>query len=96
MQQETERKLTAKELADVLGCHVSTVYRLKLNGRLPYVQPGGKGHMVRFEQRCLDRENTDQALPERPQSPSHSGPKPKWLAEYDERERESQSTGHAR
>ncbi|MCA9032794.1 MAG: helix-turn-helix domain-containing protein, partial [Planctomycetaceae bacterium] len=82
----TNRKLTAKELAETLGCSVSTVYRLKLAGRLPFVQPGGKGHMVRFDQNCLNRQSDDSALPasRSVQERTHSGPLPIWLAKYEE------------
>ena len=36
MLSQSQRKLTAKELAAKLGCSVSTVYRLKLAGRLAF------------------------------------------------------------
>lgn len=87
MEPTGNRKLTAKELADSLGCSVSTVYRLKLAGRLPFVQPGGKGHMVRFDRDCLDRQSEDSELPEthRVHEPRRFGPKPKWLAKHEAR-----------
>ena len=44
----TETMLTAKAIADQWGVSLSTVYRLKQNGNLPYFQPGGKRHFVRF------------------------------------------------
>jgi len=85
VQQIEHRKLTAKELAAAYGCHVSTIYRLKLAGRLPHAQPGGKGHMVRFNRECLEIHDNEQQASRRPQetSRSHSGPKPKWLDEYE-------------
>ena len=62
MLSQSQRKLTAKELAAKLGCSVSTVYRLKLAGRLEYAQPGGKGHMVRFDEDCLNLKSTQVEL----------------------------------
>jgi len=84
---QSQRKLTAKELAAKLGCSVSTVYRLKLAGRLEYAQPGGKGHMVRFDEDCLNLKSNGSELPESDQAKehTHSGPKPKWLTEYEGR-----------
>ncbi|MDB5345004.1 MAG: hypothetical protein JWP89_3381 [Schlesneria sp.] len=73
--------LTAKVIAQGLGVSLSTVYRLKQNGNLPHVQPGGKRHFVRFPHSVLDSfnesnhnsqvESTTQDIP---------GPTPNWLA----------------
>ena len=77
-------KLTAKVLAAAYGVHESTIYRLKLKGCLPYFQPGGKRHFVRFPESLLEdvteaskstargNDNADKPIP---------GPKPKWLAD---------------
>jgi excisionase family DNA binding protein len=48
------KHLTMQELAEEFGCSVSTIHRLKANGKLPYIQPGGKGCTVRFPADCLD------------------------------------------
>ena len=37
---EVSRILTAKEVADYLRCHISTVYRLAKNGKLPAFRLG--------------------------------------------------------
>lgn len=37
---EVPRILTAKEVADYLRCHISTVYRLAKNGKLPAFRLG--------------------------------------------------------
>lgn len=36
-----ERLLTAEQVADVLGCHSRTVYRLAETRRLPFYRIGG-------------------------------------------------------
>lgn len=84
MSPTTDLKLTAKELAEILNVSLSTVYRLKADGRLPYYQPGGKRHFVRFPKSALET-TTDtpprEALADKP----IPGPTPKWfLAESDQ------------
>ena len=79
-----ETMFTAKAMAARLGVSVSTVYRLKQTGGLPYIQPGGKRHFVRFSGDVLQ-------MPSEPgphTKPATSiakkpipGPKPKWTAE---------------
>ena len=85
MSETSQRKITTKEMAAELSCSESTIRRLKLAGRLPFVQPGGKGHMVRYPQGCLDSDPNLQVHPLPEKSPDHvSGSKPKWLTEYEQ------------
>ena len=84
MRRATENNLTAKDLADALGVSRETVCRMKQQGHIPYLQPGGKRHFVRFPESVLhtlteatasktpESETTEKPIP---------GPKPKWLAD---------------
>ncbi len=84
MRRATENNLTAKDIAEALGVSRETVYRMKQQGHIPYFQPGGKRHFVRFPESVLHtltettasttsgNEITEKPIP---------GPKPKWLAD---------------
>lgn len=84
MRRATENNLTAKDLAEALDVRLSTVYRLKRDGRLPYFQPGGKRHFVRFPETLLETvtEVTVNAAPGNATADvTIPGPKPKWQAD---------------
>ncbi|ODA36502.1 helix-turn-helix domain-containing protein [Planctopirus hydrillae] len=84
MRRATENNLTAKDLAEALDVSLSTVYRLKRDGRLPYFQPGGKRHFVRFPETLLEtvtEATTDTAPRNKITEKPIPGPKPKWQAD---------------
>lgn len=47
--------LSGEEAAEYLGCSKDHLYDLKRNGKLPYVQYGGKTSKALFDVRDLDR-----------------------------------------
>ncbi|QDU61706.1 Helix-turn-helix domain protein [Planctomycetes bacterium Pan216] len=49
--------LTAKELARLSGFSVATIWRLKRDEKIPFVQPGGKHGKVVFPEDALERAN---------------------------------------
>lgn len=84
MRRATQNNLTAKDLAEALGVSLATVYRLKRDRRLPYFQPGGKRHFVRFPETLLEtvtEATTDTAIGNEITEKPIPGPKPKWLAD---------------
>lgn len=40
------RRLCPQEYADLMGVHISTIYRMVKKGQLPYEQPAGKGGRI--------------------------------------------------
>ncbi len=76
--------LTANALAMAYKVHPKTIYRLKLQGHLPYFQPGGKHHFVRFPETLLETpiESTPKAVHGNA-TPKDTipGRKPKWQTE---------------
>jgi hypothetical protein len=53
--------LTAAELAAGAGISIATVWRLKLGGKIPFYQPGGGRHFVRFPPNAIEQLKTDGA-----------------------------------
>lgn len=76
--------LTADALAMAYKVHPSTIYRLKLQGRLPFFQPGGKHYFVRFPETLLETpiESTVSSVHgNATQKDTIPGRKPKWQSE---------------
>ena len=76
------KTLTVKELADAWKVDQSTIYRLIERGRLPYLQPGGKGHSVRLPMAVLDiviEPTLDLHASKLKPVDAKSGPTPKWM-----------------
>jgi excisionase family DNA binding protein len=48
---DNDKILTTRMVADYLNCHLSTVYRLVNDGRIPYFKLGGD---LRFEKSVID------------------------------------------
>gem|GEM_PF-3573741 len=78
-----EEVLTTKEVAALLKLSPGTVYRMAQNGSLPCLQPGGKGHSVRFLRSDIFAADcrSESKLASRSTKSGHiiSGPKPKWV-----------------
>lgn len=84
MRRATENNMTAKDIAEALGVSLATVYRLKRDGRIPYFQPGGKRHFVRFPETLLEtvtEATTDTAPGNETAEKPIPGRKAKWRAD---------------
>jgi excisionase family DNA binding protein len=85
MMENDSRYLTIEELSQRSRLSVSTLHRLKKSGKIPYVQPAGKGGRLLFPADALERVALATASfgPEPPveaQSPKRlSGPLPAWM-----------------
>ncbi len=55
--------LTAEQLAAATGVSTSTIWRLKLAGKIPYYQPGGDDHFVRFPPDAIEQRTDGQGNP---------------------------------
>lgn len=70
------------EFSRLTGISVMTIRRCLRDGRLPFVQPGGRGHLILIPVDALDRLRTPAGPaddPPPPAPPVLSGPKPEWL-----------------
>jgi hypothetical protein len=71
----------AAELSRRTGLSVPTIFRLKLAGKIPFFQPGGKDHRVLFPADAIEKRN--QTATEATAPPSHGrelvGPLPAWM-----------------
>ena len=47
--------LTAEELATAADVSTATIWRLKRDGKIPFFQPGGAGHLVKFPPDALEQ-----------------------------------------
>ena len=78
---EEKRHLNINELSKRSGLSATTIWRLKKDGKIPFFQPGGKGHKV-----CFPADAVEQAVKNQPPSNSAgqgkarlSGPCPAWM-----------------
>jgi len=89
-----KKYLTAIELAAAAGVSPSTVWRLKAAGRIPFLQPGGRDHFVRFLPHAIElikvgakADGEEDTLPTggatklnaRPAQSRLPGIRPKWM-----------------
>lgn len=51
---KSSKYLSASELAEVAGISVATVWRLKGEGKIGFLQPGGRGSRVLFKYDALE------------------------------------------
>lgn len=73
--------LTVDELSDSTGASPATIWRLKKAGRIPFYQPGGKGHKVFFPSDALEQAG-NYASPDGHAgrtSAQLGGPMPAWM-----------------
>jgi hypothetical protein len=52
--------LTAEELASAADVSTATIWRLKRDGKIPFFQPGGAGHLVKFPPDALEQRSDKQ------------------------------------
>jgi excisionase family DNA binding protein len=83
LSQQPVEYLDIDELAQRTGLPVSTLWRLKHRGRIPFFQPGGKGARVKFPANALElaaaevqQTTRDAEVP--PSTEQLPGPRPKW------------------
>jgi hypothetical protein len=78
-----EQLLTAKELSERSRLSISTIHRLKLGGRIPFIQPAGKGGRVFFPpdaiERCASADPVSEPEPAHLHPRHLSGPCPGWM-----------------
>ena len=81
------RLLTFEELAARTPLSKSTLRRLIKNGRIPFIQPSGKGGRVLFPVDAIERGASvaliDDANKKTPVSDRLSGPRPAWQQRRD-------------
>jgi hypothetical protein len=88
--------LTIQELSANSRLSVSTLHRLKRQGRIPYCQPSGKGGKLWFPADAIERCMCLPSAPE-PTTPESdhptqtclSGPVPTWMSGESSRNKES-------
>lgn len=77
--------LTLQELIDRSRLSAATIHRLKKLGKIPYLQPAGKGGRLLFPADAIERAACEAAKPASPVSspagsrPHLSGPPPAWM-----------------
>ncbi|WDI41069.1 helix-turn-helix domain-containing protein [Bremerella sp. P1] len=72
---EPNKYLTAKELAKFTGISVATVWRLKGEGKIAFIQPGGPGSRVLFKYDALEYIAPASASSEKSVTAVRPGPK---------------------
>ena len=76
---KSSKYLSASELAEVAGISVATVWRLKGEGKIGFLQPGGRGSRVLFKRDALEHPPNSVAPNLKPVAASkRPGPKLKW------------------
>jgi excisionase family DNA binding protein len=80
--------LNASEFSARTGMSKSTIWRLKLAGKLPFYQPGGRNSLVLFPRDALELAATETAQSEPTEAISTTsknkekplpGPRPDWM-----------------
>ena len=78
--------LTTEELSDKCRLSVSAIHRLKREGRIPYLQPAGKGGRLLFPVDAIERACGMVSSTAQPPSETSdeteqplSGPRPVWM-----------------
>ncbi|MFN3148849.1 helix-turn-helix domain-containing protein [Bremerella sp.] len=76
---KSSKYLSASELAEVAGISVATVWRLKGEGKIGFLQPGGRGSRVLFKCDALEHPPNSVTPGQEPvAAPKRPGPKLKW------------------
>lgn len=81
-----DRYLTVDELAAKSGLSTSTIWRLKLAGKIPFYQPAGRGGRVVFPADAIEASDSATTLGDQSRDDTHStlmrlpGPQPKWMS----------------
>lgn len=76
---KSSKYLSASELSKVAGISVATVWRLKGEGKIGFLQPGGPGSRVLFKRDALEHAPNPVMPSEKPaKAKKLPGPKPKW------------------
>jgi hypothetical protein len=93
---QSRQSFSPKEFAQLKGLSLSTVHRYLKAGKLPYSQPGGRGHRIlipvgalqlvieTIQANMTSKTDLSQVILQKPQNanaPGLSGPSPKWTRE---------------
>jgi hypothetical protein len=77
--------VNAEQLSALSNLSVSTIWRLKRDGRIPFYQPAGPGGAARFPRDAIERGASAEPAATKPPRPSENaperlaGPTPKWM-----------------
>jgi excisionase family DNA binding protein len=77
--------LTIQELCAKYRLSISTIHRLKDQGKIPFYQPAGKRGKLLFPLNAIERPTFEEGGPSSPDSrpdnnhPHLSGPSPTWM-----------------
>ena len=81
--QPADGALTIKDVCKLLKLSAPTIHRYRAAGKIPSIQPAGKGGAIRFPLDLLERMNAKNSTAESAEpTRSHetlAGQKPKWL-----------------